>query len=61
MPPGDVDALAGALAALIGDRARRLRLRDGARRARAHLRTWPQAGEAFAAALAELETAPPLA
>ena len=61
VPPGDVDALAGALAALIGDRARRLHLRDGARRARAHLRSWPQAGEAFAAALAELETAPPLA
>lgn len=57
VPPGDVDALAGALGELIGDRARRLRLRDGARRARAGLRSWPQAGEAFAAALAELAPA----
>ena len=57
VPPGDVDARAGALGELIGDRARRLRLRDGARRARAGLRSWPQAGEAFAAALAELAPA----
>lgn len=58
VPPGDVDALAGALAGLIGDRTHRLRLRDGARRARASLRSWTQAGEAFAAALAELAPAP---
>ena len=58
VPPGDVDALAGTLAELIGDRSRRLCLRDGARLARASLRSWTQAGEAFAAALAALAPAP---
>ena len=59
VPPGDVDALAGALVDLLGDRSRRLQLRDGARRARTRLRAWPQAGEAFAAALASLADNPP--
>lgn len=55
VPPGDVDALAQALATLIGDRSRRHALRDGARKARAALRDWPQAGVEFAAALSEVE------
>ncbi|MHB1375349.1 MAG: glycosyltransferase family 4 protein [Thauera sp.] len=52
VPPGNVEALTDALAALITDREQRLRLRDGSRRARATLRTWPQAGAEFARALA---------
>lgn len=51
VPPGNVEALAEALGALLTDHARRARLRAGARRARACLRTWPQAGAEFARAL----------
>lgn len=58
VPPGDVDALADALAALIRDRGRRHALRDGARRARAALRDWPRAGAEFAAVLTALERSP---
>ncbi|MDI3513359.1 MAG: hypothetical protein PWP40_588 [Rhodocyclaceae bacterium] len=55
VPPGDVDALADALAALTSDRHCRHALRDGARRARASLRGWPLAGAEFAAALGDPE------
>ena len=58
VPPDDVDALTEALAALIGDRARRHALREGARKARAALRDWPQAGAEFAAALSGMERSP---
>ena len=58
VPPDDVDALTEALAALIGDRARRHGLREGARKARAALRDWPQAGAEFAAALSGMERSP---
>jgi glycosyltransferase involved in cell wall biosynthesis len=51
VPPGDAGALAEALRLLLADRPRRLALRDGARRAREGLRSWAQAGSAFAAAL----------
>lgn len=50
--PGDAEALARALAELLCDRNRRLRLRDGARRARTALRSWSHAGAAFDRALA---------
>ena len=55
VPPDDVDALAAALGALLGDRAHRHALRDGARKARAALRDWPQAGAEFAAALSGVD------
>ena len=58
VPPDDVDALTEALAALIGDRARRHALREGARKARAALRDWPQAGAEFAAALSGMDRSP---
>ena len=58
VPPDDVDALTEALAALIGDRARRHALREGARKARAALRDWPQAGAEFAAALCGMDRSP---
>jgi glycosyltransferase involved in cell wall biosynthesis len=50
--PGDVDALAGALARVTADGALRARLAAGARRAGARLRRWDQAVEEMAAALA---------
>lgn len=49
--PGDVDALAQALHALLEGPALRHRLRDGARRARLGLRRWEAAGQGFAGAL----------
>lgn len=51
VPPGDADALAGALARVVGDDALRARLADGAHRARCRLRSWEQAVEEMAAAL----------
>ncbi|MBZ9560273.1 MULTISPECIES: glycosyltransferase family 4 protein [unclassified Modicisalibacter] len=51
VPPGDAEALAGALARWFDDAELRRHLRDGARRARDALQDWNQAGRAFAAAL----------
>jgi len=51
VPPGDVDALAGALATLLDDPALRARLAAGARAARERLPTWEAACGRFAAAL----------
>lgn len=47
VPPGDVDALADALQAVLTDGALRARLRAGARLQRARLRSWAQVAEAF--------------
>jgi glycosyltransferase involved in cell wall biosynthesis len=55
VPPGDVEALRTALAALIDDPALRARLAAGARAARAVLPTWPQAVARFASVLESLE------
>ena len=49
--PGDVNALASALTAALGDAELRARLASGARRARERLPTWDQATTAMAAAL----------
>lgn len=51
VPPGDADALAGALATLLDDPSRRRRLAAGARAARERLPSWDSACGAFAAAL----------
>lgn len=58
VPPGDAAALAAALRALLLDRQQRLRLRDGARRARLQRRSWTQATDEFAAALDGIGTSP---
>lgn len=47
VPPGDVDALAGALRLVLTDGALRARLRAGARQRRIHLRSWTQVAAAF--------------
>jgi len=49
--PGDLEALASALTAMLGDADLRARLAAGARRARERLPTWDQAVAAMAAAL----------
>jgi glycosyltransferase involved in cell wall biosynthesis len=54
--PGDVSALAGALARVIADSDLRARLAAGARRAREHLPTWDHAAARMAAALEGLAT-----
>jgi glycosyltransferase involved in cell wall biosynthesis len=51
VPPGDAAALAGALAALLDDRALRARLAAGARAARDRLPSWDAACSRFADAL----------
>jgi glycosyltransferase involved in cell wall biosynthesis len=51
VPPGDVEALAGALAALLDDPSLRGRLAAGARAARERLPSWASACGRFAAAL----------
>jgi len=56
VPPGDTEALATSLRRLLNDPAERLRLRDGARKARLHLGSWAQAGERFARVLEALST-----
>jgi glycosyltransferase involved in cell wall biosynthesis len=49
--PGDIDALTAALRAFFEDHRLRQALRTGARRARNHLKDWPQASSLFAQAL----------
>ena len=49
--PGHVDALAKALATLIGDTNRRAQLAAGARTAATELPTWPQSCALFSGAL----------
>ena len=55
VPPGDVLALRSALATLLDERDRRVRLAAGARAARTTLPTWPQAASRFAAALIDFD------
>ena len=55
VPPGDMLALRTALASLLDDRDRRVRLATAARAARAELPTWPRAVSRFAAALMAFE------
>lgn len=57
VPPGDAEALAGALAAAMDDKAVRDRLAAASRQARARLPTWPDAATRFAAELDGAETA----
>jgi glycosyltransferase involved in cell wall biosynthesis len=45
VPAGDAGALAVALSRLVAEPSLRVRLREGARRARERLRTWDQAGD----------------
>jgi glycosyltransferase involved in cell wall biosynthesis len=55
VPPGDAEALAGALGRVVGDNGLRAGLARGARRARGRLRSWEQAVDEMAAALDRLE------
>jgi glycosyltransferase involved in cell wall biosynthesis len=55
VPPGDSDAFAAALSAVIGDDAYRERLAAGARRVRDRLPTWDAAAARMAAALERVE------
>lgn len=50
-PPGDVDALARSLRALVGDAARRAACTAGAQRVRLRLRSWSEAAAAMDAVL----------
>jgi glycosyltransferase involved in cell wall biosynthesis len=52
VPPGDGHALAAALSRMICDSSLRTRCAEGARRTRARLRSWDEAGRQFARALA---------
>jgi glycosyltransferase involved in cell wall biosynthesis len=54
VPPGDVAALTEALRALVGDRALRQRLADGAREAARALPSWKDSGVRFAQILDRL-------
>jgi len=55
-PPGNIEALAGALARVIGDARLRARLADGAKQARVRLRSWDEAVEEMIAALGRLDS-----
>ncbi len=55
-PPGNIEALAGALARVIGDARLRARLADGAKQVRVRLRSWDQAVEEMIAALGRLDS-----
>jgi glycosyltransferase involved in cell wall biosynthesis len=55
VPPGNTDALAGALARVIDDADLRARLAEGAKRARDRLPSWEHAFENMNAALARLD------
>ena len=55
VPVDDVDALADALARVIGDARLRARLAEGARGAREHMRTWDRAVDGMVAALSRFD------
>ena len=55
-PPGNTEALVGALTRVIGDNGLRTRLTEGARRVRGRLPSWEQAFEKMASALEHLDT-----
>ena len=52
VPPGDAEALAGALTCVLGDAALRARLADGARRVRDQLPSWEETARQMSDALA---------
>jgi glycosyltransferase involved in cell wall biosynthesis len=55
VPPGDVEALAAALAHVLSDTGVHAQLAEGARRARGRLTSWEEAVAKMAAALAGLD------
>jgi glycosyltransferase involved in cell wall biosynthesis len=55
-PPGNIEALAGALARVIGDAGLRAQLADGAKKVRVRLRSWDQAVQEMVAALGRLDS-----
>jgi glycosyltransferase involved in cell wall biosynthesis len=57
VPPGNVEAMAAAMAQVLDDAATRARLAEGARQVRDRLPTWEQAADRMAVALGRLASA----